>query len=92
VYKLGTMRVPAAGLPISKPQLAIERHRAVFIARPALGFRRRTCPIGCTSHTARLSHVLTVAARPRPEGSGAPTSLNVPCTAADEPSARGQNL
>ena len=29
VYKLGAMRVPAAGLPISKPQLVIERHCAL---------------------------------------------------------------
>ena len=26
VYNLGAMRVPATGLPISKPQLVIERH------------------------------------------------------------------
>jgi hypothetical protein len=32
VYKLGAMRVPAAGSSISKPQLVIERHCAVFIA------------------------------------------------------------
>jgi hypothetical protein len=37
VYKPGAMRVPAAGLPISKPQLVIERRPVVFISRPSLG-------------------------------------------------------